>query len=85
MAMGDVEQPKSTPLVLRPWVPWLFGTVAVVQAWAFVDNARERDWALAGYFGLGTLVFVAQVIGLWWIRRRNRHSASRADIAPHRP
>ena len=69
-----MEQSNAKPVMLRPWFRWLLGAVAVMPAWAFVDNVNDRAWVLAGCFGVMTLGFIVQIIGLSWIRRRaNRH------------
>ena len=75
--MGDAG-PKPMPFGLLPWVAWLLGAVVVLQAWAFVDNVRERDWFLAGCFGVCMLAFVVQIVALLRIRSRAK-SRSAAD------
>ena len=67
--MNRVKQPPE-PLMLRPWVSCLLGTVAVMPAWALVDNVRDREWVLVGCFALMTLGIVVQIVGLLWLRRR---------------
>jgi hypothetical protein len=84
--MNRVKQPNPKPLMLRPWVPWLLGAVVVVLAWAFVNSANDREWFLAGCFGVMTLGFVVQIIGLLWIRRRaNRYPQREGDAGDRRP
>lgn len=54
----------------QPWFLWLVCVVAVLQAWAFVQNVIDRDWVLAICFGLGTVAFVVQAVALVRLRRR---------------
>ena len=68
--MNSAEQSNAKPLLLRPWLPWLSGAVLVIAGWAFVDNVIDREWVLAGSFGVMTLGLIVQTIGLFWIRRR---------------
>ena len=68
--MSRAEQSDSTPLMLRPWVTWLCGIIAAVQAWAFVDNILDSEWILAVCFGLATAVFIVQTVVLLRLRRR---------------
>jgi hypothetical protein len=68
--MSRAEQPDSTPLMLRPWVTWLCGIIAGVQAWALVDNVVDSEWILAVCFGLTTVAFIVQTVVLLRFRRR---------------
>jgi hypothetical protein len=45
-----------------------------MQAWAFFANVNDREWTLAGCFGIATLGMAAQILALVLIRRENRHS-----------
>ena len=72
--MNPAEQRASRAYVFPPWLIAVICVGAVVQAWAFVENVREHEWALAVCFGLGTVTFVVQVVTLFWLRRRaTRH------------
>lgn len=74
--MSRAAQPNSTPLMLRPWVTWVSGLIAAVQAWAFVDNVIDDEWLLAVCFGSTTVAFVVQTVVLHRLRRRaNRQPA----------
>ena len=53
----------------RPWVPWLLAAFLVTVVWAFIDNIRDRDWFVAGCFGVMALGLITQLIGLYRIRR----------------
>ena len=79
--MNRIEQPKPKPLLLRPWVPWLFGAFVVMSAWAFVDNLNDREWVLAACFGGSTLGLTVQIIGLFWIRRRANRELERRGLS----
>ena len=48
------------------------GAVLLIVGWAFVDNVNNREWVLAATFGVMTLSFIIQLIGVFWIRRANR-------------
>jgi hypothetical protein len=82
--MNAVEQPHAKPLLLRPWVPWLLIAVLVMTTWAFVDNVIDREWFLAGCFGVMTLGWVVQLAGLLWTRRRAHRQLERGSTSDHR-
>lgn len=68
--MNPAELPVSRAFALRPWFIWFICVVAVVQAWAFVDNVIDHEWVLAICFGSGTVASVVQAVVLIWLRRR---------------
>lgn len=68
--MNHAERPPPRAFALRPWFLWVVCAVAVMQAWAFVENVIDQDWVLATCFGLATVAFVVQAVALVWLRRR---------------
>jgi hypothetical protein len=67
--MSSSEQPDSRRFLVRPWATWLFGTIAAVQALAFMDNVVDNEWILAAFFGLTTVTFIALTIVVLRFRR----------------
>jgi hypothetical protein len=84
--MNRVKQPNRKPLMLLRWLPWLLGPVALVLAWALVDNVNDREWFLVGCFGVMLLGVVVQIIGLLWIHRRAKHHLEpEGEVGDRRP
>ncbi|WP_328475113.1 hypothetical protein OHA21_17535 [Actinoplanes sp. NBC_00393] len=82
--MRNIEQPNAkTPLMLRPWVPWLLGGVLVTTGWALVDNVNDREWVLVWAFGAMTAGLMIQIVALLVIRRANSRTEVR-EARDHR-